>query len=135
MGKSCSVATILVENGIDPNVTISAAISFGYLQATVISIFEKLPDGSFGRLAELRKIVGKGVGEIDYRFGLALVQNSMVGSQAFYEGLSWMNSSFGIPVLCAEDPSDLQGVVPYDGFYFSSNGMVVVRDIPEWKKI
>lgn len=53
---------------------------------------------SFGFATSLRPFVGKGDKQLDYFFGLALKDGSLIGSPMYYEGLYWIEKSKGLTV-------------------------------------
>lgn len=117
---------------------ITEAASFGYLQAQAELIYVKWGSReSLCYLSELRQLVGKGVSEVDYRFGLDLKRASIVGTAGFYEGMAFMQSSFGIPVLLCGDEGDFERFKSHnyfqDGFVHLHSGRIVTHSLGDWR--
>lgn len=135
-------------NETSANETFFVAAYQGYLPAILELHHEKWasPEDKYGFAVSLRPYVGKGDKRLDYYFGLSLKNGCKKGSNEFYEGLFWMQSSLGITV---NFPKESESFIEFkknimqtymgtcfsqDGFCFLNNGDVLAPSEELWNK-
>ncbi len=129
--------------------TFSLAADMGYLPAVLElkATQWKLSLDSYGFAVQLRPFVGNGDKQLDYYFGLALKAGSPFGSEHYYEGLYWQETSCGIYVKYPKEGQSFEEfkrryiqseigselVSEYDGLLHIGSSIVLAPSREAWE--